>query len=216
MDADKELTSIISTDLLNDPRLSSQSIKVTVDHGIVTLSGSVDSYRRKLAAHDMASCYEGVRDVINDLIVEPKHAATDAQVAAYVRSALDTSADVTKGSISVKVVAGNVTLEGTCGSHWERIVAEDVTRSARGVRSVNNMLVVNLVDKVNDTELRNAIQGALHRARGLRDASVQVAIVDRAAVLSGEVATLDQKGIAERVISQFGLLHIRNEITVNE
>ena len=113
-----------------------------------------------------------------------------------------------------KVVGGTVTLEGNCGSHWEQVVAEDVTRSVRGVKDVNNLLLVNLVEKISDEELSNAIQAALGRARVLRDTSVNVAIVDKAAILSGEVSSLDQKLAAEMVIWRFGLLHIRNDIMV--
>ncbi len=214
IDPDKELQGMILTDLLNDPRLSSQSVKVNVEQGIVTLTGTVHSYRRKLAAHEMAACYDGVRDVVNNLIVEPDQPTTDEQVAARVRNALDASADVTKEAISVKVVGGTVTLEGNCGSQWERVVAEDVTRSVRGVKDVNNLLLVNLVEKIGDEELSYAIQAALSRTRGLREAGVNIAIVDSAAVLSGEVDTLEQKVAAERTVSRFGLLHIRNEIFV--
>lgn len=214
MPTDDELKALIETELLNDERLSSQAIDVSISRGVVTLEGDVHSHRRRLAAHEIAAHYEGVVEVVNKLTVSPPGPLADEEVATHVCSALDASADVTKETIHVVVVGGKVTLSGNVGSHWERIVAEDIARATRGVREVENLLMVDLETKIADEELANAIKAALSRARGLTDAEISVSIQEASAVLSGEVDGLWQKETAEAVVRRFGLLHIQNQISI--
>lgn len=214
MTDDQQLSALIESDLFNDSRLASYPVEVAVRDGVVTLKGSVCSYRRLLLAHEIAACYDGVRDVVNLLTVEPSDPVSDDEIAAAVRSALDVNAEITKQTIAVAVSGGKVTLAGNVGSHWERTVAEDVARSARGVRDVNNLLRVNLEEKVEDSELGSAIAAAMGRSRGLKDADVSVAVSNGQIVLSGEVVALWQKETAGSVARQFGAMYIRNEIVV--
>ena len=212
--SDQELKDLIEAELLNDDRVCSQHIQAEVVNGVATLTGVIASFRRKLAAQQIVAAYDGIRDVQNELIVEPAQAETDEEILGNVRAALNSSADTTKETITVAVVGGKVTLTGTVGSHWERVVAEDVGRGVRGVRDVVNMLVVNLLDKVDDHELMNSVQAALGRARGLSGAEIRVAIGEDTVVLSGRVKESWQKEVAQTVVGRFGLLHIRNEIQV--
>lgn len=211
---DQDLLDIITTDLLNDPRLSSHRIQVSVVEGVVTLDGCVQSFRRKLLAHEIVSCYEGVRDLVNRLRVEPSEPAGDREVADRVRAALDASADVTKETVTVAVHDGKVTLEGNVGCHWERVVAEDVALSVRGVRDVRNLLVVNLMEKADDEEVSHAISAALLRACGLTHSQIHVAVSNNTVVLAGEVPSFAHKETAHRVVERFGLTHVRNDLVV--
>ena len=211
---DQELKQLIEAELLNDDRVSSQAIQVAVSGGVAKLIGTIGSFRRKLAAQQIVAAYEGIRDVQNELAVEPIQHCDDDEITETVRSALDASADTTKETITVAVVGGKVTLTGTVGSHWERVVAEDIARGVRGVRDVVNMLIVDLAHKVDDHELMNSVQAALGRARGLASADIRAAIGEDTVVLSGEVTEPWQKDVAQTVVGRFGFLHIRNEIQV--
>ncbi len=214
MVSDDDLKSMIETELLNDERLSSHPIEVQVKDRIVTLSGNVQTFRRRLAAHEIASHCEGIRDVVNNLNVTPVAALADTEILDHVRAALNANADVTKETVQVQVVGGKVTLTGNVGSYWERAVAEDVARASRGVREVENLLLVDLETKIADEELANAIKAALSRARGLSGENVAIAMQNALAVLSGQVRHLWQKEVAETVVRRFGLLHVKNDIEV--
>lgn len=50
---DVELKSQIESDLLEDDRVSAQNITLEVDNGHATLSGTIASFRRKLAAQQI-------------------------------------------------------------------------------------------------------------------------------------------------------------------
>jgi osmotically-inducible protein OsmY len=200
--------------LFKDERISGQPIIVSVHKGIVSLGGSVQTYRRKLAAQEIASSFEGCRGVKNELVVEPAGPIPDTEVAHSVRNALNAHADITKDTITVSAAGGVVSLNGNVGSNWERTVAEDVARSARGVSDVQNLLVVDLPAKMEDKRLKQDIQEALSHARGLGGRNVNVAVSEGAVVLSGQALSLAQKEMAERVVRRFRFREIRNDILV--
>lgn len=214
MPTDTELAKLIKHANFRDEGLSSQPIGISVSKGIVTLNGSVQTYRRKLVAHEIASSFEGCRDVINELIVEPPGSISDEETANNVRAVLDAHADITKETIAVSATAGIVSLNGNVGSQWERLIAEDVARSARGVKDVQNFLVVDFPTKMEDKRLKQDIEAAFSHARGLKDRNIHVAVSEGAIVLSGEVLNLTQKEMAERVIRQFRFREIRNDLLV--
>jgi osmotically-inducible protein OsmY len=214
MPTDEALTGLIQTAILADERLSAQPITLSVSEGTVTLRGSVQTYRRKLAAQEIASSFEGVRDVVNNLTVEPPDQMTDQEVAVSVRATLDANADVTKEAITVSLRNQTVTLNGTVGSQWERIVAEDVARGVRGVRDVENLLVVNICEQREDEARCKQIEEALRHTEGLEKAGILVAVNNKMVVLAGEVREPLQKEAAESTVRRLGVFQIRNDIVV--
>jgi osmotically-inducible protein OsmY len=212
MVTDKGLGKLIKQAFMRDERLSFQPIEVTIKEGIVILTGSVQTYRRKLAAHEVVSSFEDCRGVVNKLTVKPTGSLSDREITNNVRAPLDSHADITKETIAVSVTKGVVSLNGNVGSQWERIVAEDVARSARGVKDVNNFLVVSLPDKMEDKRLEQDVEDALSHASGLKDKKINVSVSGGVIVLSGYVPSLIQKEMTERVAHQFHLWEIRNEI----
>ncbi|MBN2316284.1 MAG: BON domain-containing protein [Sedimentisphaerales bacterium] len=214
MPTDTELAKRIKHAIFRDGGLSFQPIEIAVNKGVVTLSGSVQTYRRKLVAHEIASSFEGCRDVINELIVNPPGPTSDEETANNVRAVLNAHADITKETIAVSATAGIVSLNGNVGSQWERLIAEDVARSARGVKDVQNFLVVDLPTKMEDKRLKQDIEAALSHVRGLKDRNIHVAVSEGAIVLSGEVLNLTQKEMADRVVNQFRFREVLNDILV--
>lgn len=211
---DQHLAKLLESELLLDDRVSSSNIQVTVEDGVVTLRGTIGSFRRKLVSQQIAASYEGVRDVVNRLEVDPGSACDDNSITANVRRCIDSSADLTSATIGISVSQGKTTLTGHVSSHWERLVAEDVVRGVRGVRDVINLLVVDQEHHIEDHEMRNSIQAALSRARGLENAEMRVAIADDTVVLSGWVDEIWHKDIAQTTVGRFGFLRIRNELQV--
>ena len=214
MQKDEMLCGQIKQAIMLDGRLSEQPIEVAVQNGTVTLTGTVQSHNRKLAAQLIASSFDGCRGVVNDLKVMPPGHVSDDRIAEYVRAALDAHAEITAETTTVSVSNGVATLSGTAASHWERTLAEDVALGSKGVCTVKNLLVVNLDEQIEDEALCREIQAALVYTRGLRDTDLRVAVNGDIAVLSGEVPTLWQKETAETVVQRFRVSQVRNDITV--
>jgi osmotically-inducible protein OsmY len=214
MQKDKTLCEQIRQAFMLDDRLSEQPIEVAVLNGTATLTGTVQSHNRKLAAQLIATSIEGCRGVVNELQVEPPGHLLDERIAEYVRAALDAHADITKETVTVSVSNGAVTLNGSVGSHWERTLAEDLALGCKGVCTVKNLLVMNLGGQIEDEALCREIQASLAYTRGLRDTDLRVAVNGDTAVLSGEVPELWQKEAAETVAKRFRVSCVRNEIVV--
>ncbi len=119
-----------------------------------------------------------------------------------------------KEAITVSVAGGVARLEGSIRDAWQYAVAEDIARSARGVRDVRNRLAVDFLEQINDEEISYEIQSAIHPICGLSGAGINVAVSDRAVVLSGTVAALPTKELAERIARNYGALNVRNDIEV--
>jgi osmotically-inducible protein OsmY len=211
---DDELASRVRHALRMDGRLSAQPIKVEVTEGVVTLRGAVQSYRRKLAAHELAASFDGCRGVVNQLSVQPAGQLSDDDVAEHVRNTLHAHADITKETITVAVSNGSVTLSGNVASYWERVIAEDVALSVKGVRDVQNLLVVDLPRQIEDEALCREMRAAFAQARGLRGQDIDVAVTGDVAVLSGKVRELWHKEQAESVARRFRIRDVRNDIVV--
>jgi len=214
MPTDETLTSLVQGAFLNDQRLSAQPLKLSVAENIVTLEGSVQTYRRKLAAQEIAASFDGVRGVINNLTVEPPDQMSDDEIAASVRAALDSNADVAKEVITVCVNGRVASLAGAVGNQWEAIVAEDVARGVRGVRDVQNLLLVDPAEQLEDQAMCRKIEEALRDTRGLKQARISATVSNNLVVLSGKVEQLWQKESAESAVERLGLFRIRNAILV--
>ncbi|MCA9265562.1 MAG: BON domain-containing protein [Planctomycetales bacterium] len=211
---DQDLKDTLERELLLDDRLSGHPIQVTAHHGVVTLSGCVASYRRKLVAHEIVAAYSGVREVINRLQVVLADTPDDEEIARRVRKTLEASAEITKSTTVVSVHGGKVTLTGHAASNRERVLAEDLVRAVRGVHDVHNLLVVDQTHHIDDHELMNSVRAALHRVEGLEDADVDVAMADDTVVLSGRVHAAWMREAAQEALADFAFVHLRNEIHV--
>ncbi|MEA2260803.1 MAG: hypothetical protein QOJ51_3628, partial [Acidobacteriaceae bacterium] len=75
---DQQIGSDIQAKITGESALTGQNIQVTVVNGVATLNGKVDNdASRALAAADSASV-DGVRTVVNNLVVAPVRAAKPA------------------------------------------------------------------------------------------------------------------------------------------
>jgi hypothetical protein len=109
---DEDLSGLVERAIRKDERVYLQPIDISVDDGIVTLTGTVRSHRRKLVAYEIASSFEGCRDVVNKLAVDPEAPLPDMEVANNVVSSLNVSADIAPDAITVAVTDGVASLSG--------------------------------------------------------------------------------------------------------
>ncbi len=68
---DQQIVSSIQAGLYQNPDLKTLSVNVTSDHGVVTLSGAVNTPLEKLAVEDLAQKAPGVKRVIDQMTVAP-------------------------------------------------------------------------------------------------------------------------------------------------
>ena len=89
--SDTEIQQEVMLELRWDSRVEATDVGVEVHDGVVTLTGTVDSYVKMLAAAEAAHRVAGVLDVANDLTIKlPGFGArTDTEIAQAVRQALE-------------------------------------------------------------------------------------------------------------------------------
>jgi len=87
--SDTEITTAVKTKLLADKMVGGLKIDVDTDHGVVTLTGPVDTKVERSHAMNIARHTHGVRRVVDNLRVEKKSASTGV---------VDRSVDAVKGT----------------------------------------------------------------------------------------------------------------------
>jgi osmotically-inducible protein OsmY len=177
-----------------DTRVDETDVGVEVDEGVVTLTGHVNSYAKKLAAEEAAHRVHGVLDVANDIGVHVADSfyKTDTEVAQAVRRALEADVFVPAEQIETTVSDGWVTLRGNV-SYWsQHDDAERAILRLSGVVGVTNAIEVRSPDVAAEI-VRETIEEALER-RAEREADrIQVTVHEGRVTLVGQVRSWAEK-----------------------
>jgi osmotically-inducible protein OsmY len=196
-----------------DPDVDAAGVGVTADNGVVALTGTIDTYAGKIAAERAAKRVRGVRGVANDLVVRRKVGRTDADIAADAVLALELRESIPH-TVQVVVHDGHVTLTGKVAWLHQARHAEKAVRHVRGVRGVFNHIEVEGTPTVRD--VRQRIVGALRRDADLDADRVTTSVSGTVAVLTGSVATWQQRDSAERAAASApGITRVDNQIVVH-
>lgn len=140
--ADTEIIENIQNFLKWNSNINPVHIRVDVEKGWVTLSGSVSAAWEKMQAEKIAVSSRGVTNVINKITVTPYSIPADSFIKKNIKRALERSALVDEDRVAVEVDKGVVTLTGAVAS--EPIVSEIYEKaiSTNGVVDVVNNLSI--------------------------------------------------------------------------
>src|SRR3954464_8456820 len=111
---DEQILHDVQDELKWDARLQPNEIGVIVKDGVVTLTGTVDSYSKKWSAEQAAHRVRGVVAVANDMEVRLPTSSerSDSDIAAAASRALEWDAFLRNKDIDITVSKGWVTLRG--------------------------------------------------------------------------------------------------------
>jgi osmotically-inducible protein OsmY len=185
---DSEIKQSVLQELKWDTRVSETEVGVEVDAGVVTLTGTVNSWAKKMAAEEASHRVIFVLDVANDINVKSPISAgrTDTDIAHAVRHALEWDVFVPDHSIRSTVAKGWVTLEGDVQFWSQRVAAENAVRNLAGVNGISNGIVVHPAS-VTPVEVKNAIEEALKRHSEREAKRIKLDVTDGRVSVSGSV-----------------------------
>jgi osmotically-inducible protein OsmY len=197
MRSDYEIQFDVINQLKWNPLLKVAEIGVSVKNGIVTLSGQVDSYSKKMEAEREAKKVFGVRAVAEDIHVgaSPEGSKTDTEIAEAVLNSLKWHSVVPDDKIQVKVEDGIVTLDGELEWEYQRNSAKNVVASIKGVRDIISNLIVTV--KTTPDDVKQRIAAAFHRVARIDAEKISVEVIDNKAILTGKVRSFAEKEEAE-------------------
>lgn len=216
--SDEAIKRDIMDEMYWDYRVDAADVKVEVDDGKVTLSGTVPSYTARIAAENDSWMIRDVKDVANRLRVKfPKTftVPSDEEIRTNATRALAWNPDVYSLDIVVSVTAGMVKLEGTVDSYWKRWKAEDLVSDLRGVIDVENHLAVVPSDEFVDKEIAKDIEDALDRNIYVDAESITVKVENGKATLTGTVPTYYSRNKAySSAAFTPGVTEVENEVVI--
>ena len=219
MKTNEELQKDVMEEIKSDPllRTIASEIGVTAKEGVVTLSGLVDSYSKKLAAERAAQRVMGVKVVAIDLEVKVRDTGsrTDIEIADAVKNALKWHTAVNEDLIEIKVDDGWISLDGTAEWDYQKKAAEVAVQDLVGVRGVTNRILVRS-EAVDAREHKNKISAAFHRSATIDSSNVRVDVLGNKVTLHGKVRSWAEKREAENVaLGLPGVVGVDNQIEID-
>lgn len=214
---DEEIQRDVLDELDWEPRVQPHEIGVTVQEGVVTLTGWVDNYAKKWAAERSAHRINRVRAVANDIEVRlpTSDERTDADVATAAARALEWDAFVPVGNLDVTVSNGWVVLRGEVEWEYQKRAAERSVRRLTSVRGVTNGITVRPPSQPSPDELEQRISSALVRSVETDAERINIEVAGDLVLLTGVVRSWLEREEAERVAwSAPGVTAVDNHITV--
>ncbi|RXG11666.1 osmotically-inducible protein OsmY [Leeuwenhoekiella aestuarii] len=215
MKSNAELQTDVQNAIRWEPLLHAAEIGVTAKDGVVSLTGTVDNYLKKIEAEQAAKKVIGVKALVENIIVKfpSLWSKTDEEVAEEALVSLNANWSIPRDMIAITVEEGWITLEGELPWNYQREAAEEAVHILMGVKGVTNSIKINPESR--DKIEQHDVEQALKRS-AINDKDIAVRVKGSTVTLSGEVTSWYQKDEAGRIAwNTPGVLHVNNELTVD-
>jgi osmotically-inducible protein OsmY len=213
---DTQIQTDVLAELKWEPRVMPNEIGVAVKDGVVTLTGSVDSYTKRWAAEEAAHRVRRVKAVANDIEVRLSKSdeRTDADIAAAAVRALEWDAFVPIDKLDVTVSKGWVTIKGEVEWQFQKQDVERVVRRLTGVKGVTNLVTIKA--RATPSELKKKIEDALVRTAESDAQRITVEVDGSKVILKGTVRSwAEREEAARQAWAARGVTAVDNRITIS-
>ncbi|SKC83461.1 BON domain-containing protein [Ohtaekwangia koreensis] len=219
MKTNEELRKDVMEEIKWDPKLRNVATEIGVasKDGVITLSGILDSYWKKIAAEKAAQRVLGVKVVACDIEVKIGNMGkrTDTEIAEAVRNALRWNSAVNEDRIEVKVDEGWVYLDGAVDFEFEKRYAIECVEDLLSVRGVTNNVSVK-VKPIDTKDIQHKISAAYHRSATVDSSSIHIEAAGNKVTLRGKVKSWAEKKEAENIAwAAPGVMVVDNKIEID-
>lgn len=193
----------LQTDVQNaikwEPLLNAAEVGVTAKDGIITLTGIVDSYAKKMEVENAAKKVMGVKAIVEKIEVKfsSSWTKTNAEIANEILTSLRANYSVPADKVKVKVEDGWVTLDGELSWNYQKEAAKNAVTFLTGVKGVTNNIKIK--SEILDQIEKQDVEDAISRNWNINDSNIKVLVSGRTLTLSGIVNSWYQKDEVGRI-----------------
>jgi osmotically-inducible protein OsmY len=216
MKNNEELQNDVQNAIKWEPLLNAAEIGVTVKDGIVSLTGVVDCYAKKLEAENAAKSIAGVKAVVEKIEIKFNNASnkSDEDIANEALRALKGRWDIPSDKIQVKVEDGWITLNGELPWNYQKEAAKQAVHYLNGVKGISNSITVKS-ETNEEIEILN-VENALARNWPVNSQNIKVSASGTKVILNGIVTSWYLKDEAGRIAwNTPGVWAVDNELAVD-
>jgi osmotically-inducible protein OsmY len=203
-------------------------MRVDVNRGTASLSGTVDSHAEKALAEEIVAGVNGVTVIENKIEVTLTTDRLDAEIRKEVQGLIESAVELDDAAIEVSVDNGVVVLNGQVGSAFAKSAAERKSWVA-GVNSVDvrgvevdfdlydGMRRRKRLQEVTDRKIVETVKLAMRQDPRVLSflETIDVESTDGSVTLTGKVGRLQAKETAEKVArSTVGVWRVKNNLKV--
>ncbi len=216
MKTNSELQTDVQNAIKWEPLLHAAEIGVTADNGVVSLTGVVDSYGKKMEAENAAKKVIGVKAIVENIEVRFPNswAKNNAEIATEALDALRSNWSVPNDTVTVKVENGWLTLDDELPWNYQRDAAKNAVHYLSGVKGVTNNIKIK--SEIHDAIEKIDVENAIARSWSVDSSDVNVDVSGTTVTLKGTVHSWYQRDEAARIAwNTPGIWHVKNELVVD-
>lgn len=215
---DNELKNEIMKQLEWDSRIDASQIKVEVQDGQVTLTGTTTCLFENGVIVNELSKIAGVKKIINNLnmVCITEEIPSDEEIEEKIETFLNIDSTIDTSNITIEVNRGVVYIKGTTNSFFQKKEVENAIYRVNGVRGVTNELAVLLTTKREDKEIAKKITHYIKKSLLAKIDQINVSVKDGDVVLEGCVPHWQvYYDIADFVKVTHGVKSVDNLLTID-
>ena len=224
---DTATTTKVRTALKLSKHVSPFDIDVKTKQGAVNLSGQVPSEEVKAMAGVIAQDTSGVKELHNNLVVDPgtrpnpeasrlTERVADLEIKSIIEDTLRKNPELKDRPIELAVRERKVSLNGVVDTESQKNLAQQIAWGVQGVVAVaNNLSVTTPSNAAPEDKLAKRVEFELYSTKAFSLNTLQIHSLDGTVTLAGSVSTRAEKLLAEKITQTVsGVKKVVNNLTV--
>jgi hyperosmotically inducible periplasmic protein len=223
---DAATTTKVRTALMLSKHVSPFGIDVNTKQGQVNLTGQVPSEEVKAMAGVIAQDTSGVKDIHNNLVVDPgarpnpeasrlTERVADLEIKSIIEDTLRKNPELKDRPIELVVRERKVSLSGVVETESQKNLAQQIAWGVQGVVAVTDNLSVTTPNAAPEDKLAKRVEFELYSTKAFSLNTLQIHSLDGTVTLAGSVSSRAEKLLAERIAqSVSGVRKVINNLSV--